>query len=53
MAGNVISNTARSYTYDAHDLLTDLSEGPEQRAYAYNGDGTPISSCPAWEHMLS
>jgi hypothetical protein len=34
VAGNVISDTARSYTYDGAGLLTDLSEGPEQRAYA-------------------
>jgi YD repeat-containing protein len=41
--GNAISDTSRSYTYDALSRLTGLSEGPEQRAYAYNGDGTLIS----------
>src|SRR5436190_730037 len=37
--GNGISDTARSYTYDALNRLTGLSEGLEQRLYAYNGDG--------------
>src|SRR5438105_11207437 len=45
--------TVAALIHARHHLrwLTGLSEGPEQRAYAYNGDGTPISSCPAWEHM--
>jgi len=42
-AGNVISDTARSYTYDALDRLTGLSAGAGQEAYAYNGDGTLVS----------
>jgi len=42
-AGNVISDTARTYTYDALDRLTSLSGGTGQEAYAYNGDGTLVS----------
>jgi len=42
-AGNVISDTTRSSTYDALNRQTGLSMGPLQETYAYNGDGTLVS----------
>ena len=42
-AGNVLSDTSRSYPDDVLNRLTGLSEGSRQHAYAYNGDGLVIS----------
>jgi YD repeat-containing protein len=39
----VISDTSRSYTYDALNRLIGLTAGAEQQVYAYNGDGVLIS----------
>ena len=63
MAGNVISDTARSYTYDtlisqtvndtttlfARNLTTPLS----QVLAAQASGGASRSSCPTREHLLS
>ena len=42
-AGNVLSDTSRSYPDDVLNRLTGLSEGSRQHADAYNGDGLVIS----------